>query len=350
MTKTLTRIANLFLTIFFTFFILTGYTTLPQNTEEYFNNIEHICFNTLIAFPEKALSPTNNNHQFFDESKITPIEFKRILEQLYTNNYIVISINDLYKIENDTILLKTPTLPKNKKPILLSFDNISYISNYQNHGEIDKIILDRNNNIATYTTRKSIQDRIAYDNECIPILEEFINKHPDFTYNNARGIIFLTGYNGILGYNTNHRNSTSKHEIKRATEVVARLKTLGWTFGSNNYRYINYEDVSDIEFIKDLSLWNKEVRSIIDHTPLYAYAISPQNNIHPELLANNYKIFFTKSFDKRFEFHINYIIMPRKEINGKTLRTHKTELKALFDCESIYDHTNRYVDYNNLLQ
>ena len=94
---------------------------------------------------------------------------------------------------------------------MLSFDNVTYKSNYQNIGEIDKIIIDRNNNIATYSTKKSIQDRIQYNNEFVVILENFIKQHPDFSHNNARGIIFLSGENGILGYNTNHKNASFKY-------------------------------------------------------------------------------------------------------------------------------------------
>ena len=50
------------------------------------------------------------------------------------------------------------------------------------------------------------------------ILENFIKDHPDFSHNSSKGIIFLSGENGILGYNTNHNNASSKYEAKRVSE------------------------------------------------------------------------------------------------------------------------------------
>ena len=45
-------------------------------------------------------------------------------------------------------------------------------------------------------TKQGIQDRVQYNNEFILILENFLKTHPDFSYNNARGIIFFTGEDG----------------------------------------------------------------------------------------------------------------------------------------------------------
>lgn len=40
-------------------------------------------------------------------------------------------------------------------------------------------------------------------------VEAFIQEHPDFSNNGARGILGLTGYNGILGYRTDDSLATS---------------------------------------------------------------------------------------------------------------------------------------------
>ena len=36
----------------------------------------------------------------------------------------------------------------------------------------------------------------------IPLIDTFVEEHPDFSYHGAKGIIALTGYNGVLGYRT----------------------------------------------------------------------------------------------------------------------------------------------------
>ena len=311
--------------------------------------IEHLTFNTLMAFPEKALSDSNNLSSIYDESKITVNEFKNILEELYKNNFVLVDIYDIIDITNNTI--KQSNLPKDKKPLILSFDNVSYKSNYQNLGEIDKLIIDRNNNLASYTTKKSIQDRVQYDNEFELILENFIKKHNDFSFNNARGIIFLTGENGVLGYNTNHKNASSKYEQKRVSEVIKKLKSLGWRFGSNNYSYKSISTKNDLEFAKELSLWNQEIKSLIGDTNIFAfpYGEYSENNVSKLelLLTNGFKIFFTNSFENTITQSKDIFFMNRKEVNGNTLRNNSQQFENLFDCKKVYDNEFRKVKFNS---
>lgn len=315
----------------------------------YDGEIFSLSFNTLMAFPEKALGDNNNLSASFDESKITTTEFKNILYELYKNNYVLISTNQI--IDSKTLEQIPLKLPKNKKPILLVFDNVSYKSNYQNLGEIDKIIIDRNNNLATYTTKKSIQDRVAYDNEFILILENFIKQFPDFSFNGAKGIIFLTGENGILGYNTNHKNASSKYESKRVSEVIKKLKSLGWQFGCNNYSYKLDSSLSDMEFAKDLSLWNAEVSPLIGTTNLYAYPYgeNDENSSKQELLiTSGFKIFFECGDPNPIQkvsdtYHFYYY-----KINGKTLRENAQILDKLFTCEKVYDYHYRTVPFKSI--
>jgi len=333
------------------FFILFCYGFNYQDNFEFQDNITHLTFETLMAFPDKALNAKNNNSSLYDQTKITPVEFENILHELYKNNYVLVKIEDLCENQNNQYIPKTINVPQNKKPLILSFNNVSYKSSYKNSGTVDKIIIDRNNQLATYTTRKSIQDRVMNNNEFIPILENFIKIHPDFSHNSARGIIFLTGENGILGYETNHKNSTAKHEAKRVSEVITKLKTLGWKFGCNNYKYIQENDISDIEFIKQIELWMKEISPIIGDTKLYAYPYGqPSNEKFKEqtLINHGFEMYFSDSLERSLTLDNNILKMTRIPINGSTLRNNYKELSDLFDCKTVYDHQNRIIPFEQL--
>ena len=39
-------------------------------------------------------------------------------------------------------------------------------------------------------------------------------KHPDFSLNGQKGVVALTGYNGVLGYRTNETDSKHYKERK----------------------------------------------------------------------------------------------------------------------------------------
>lgn len=320
------------------FFITTKAKTLEE--------IHILSFNTLMAFPDKALNPKNKLSTKFDEEKLTPKEFEKILHFLYLKNYCLVNLLDIINLDNLLISFKPPNFPQDKTPLVLTFDNVSYKSNYQNHGEVDKIIIDHKGEFATYTTKKSIQDRIQYDNEFLVILEDFVDRYPDFSFNGAKGLICLSGENGILGYNTNTKSANSKYEIERATEVVTLLKKRGWIFGSNNYKYIIDSNKSEVEFKKELLLWQNEVASIVGETPIYS---CPKGYLDKaklgELGASKYRIVLYNDFANNLTISDNQIILPTKKINGQSLRQNATELEQYFDCKSVYDSENRTKSY-----
>ena len=309
-------------------------------------NIHVLSFNTLMAFPDKALNPKNKLSAKFDEEKLTPKEFEKILHYLYLKNYCLVNLFDMVNLDDLSIGFTPSNFPSNKTPLVLTFDNVSYKSNYQNHGEVDKIIIDHKGEFATYTTKKSIQDRIQYDNEFLVILEDFVDKYPDFSFNGAKGLICLSGENGILGYNTNTKSANSKYEIERATEVVTLLKKRGWIFGSNNYKYIIDTNKSEIEFKKELLLWQNEVASIVGETSIYSCPKGQlDTNKLDELKVNNYKIILYNDFTNSPEINNNLLLLPTKKINGNSLRNNADNLDKYFDCKSVYDSENRTKSY-----
>lgn len=333
--------------ISFMYFVFTVGLTTQNNYAEYSGEIEHLSFETLMSFPEYALNKKNKHNKMYDEEKITTHEFEKILTHLYNNNYILIDVEMLYTIKDNTLSKKQLFLPQNKKPIILSFNNVSYKSNYQNLGNIDKIIIDRNNQLASYTTKKSIQDRVQYNNEFMLILENFITHHPDFSFNNARGIMFFSGENGILGYNINSKNASSKNEARRVIEVVSRLKKLGWKFGCNTAQHLHA--ISDVEFAKEISLWIKEIKSIIGNTQLYSFtdtALTISKQKQETLLSNGFKIFFKKDISNpSLVIDDNTITMTTRSINGNTLRNNSDELSHLFNSYEVYDHDIRQIKF-----
>lgn len=332
-----------------------------KNLVEYKGEIEHLFTHCLLAFPELALLPKNPLNADYDRDCLTPAEFKRILLSLYNNNYVLVDINSVYENVNTVCKKKTLYLPQGKKPLIFSFDDCNYDSKKSNSGMIDKIILDRNNNIATYTTKRQISERISYDNEFIPIMETFIKTYPDFSFNGARGVICLTGYDGILGYRTQKNNATSRYEIKKAQQVVTKLKKLGWTFACHSYGHYHMKTISDMEFAKEVYNWQNEVEPIIGKTAIYMYPygeweIENENGeicYKHQLLKNaGFELFCGVGAKNYFNYmpigtnETHTLFMDRKPIDGRTLREFGDYYNHLFNCEEVYDHTNRTVPFN----
>ena len=58
--------------------------------------------------------------------------------------------------------------------------------------------------------------------DIVPILNDFIEEHPDFSYRGAKGILALTGYEGVFGHRTNDPESPTMKRIKKKVKESCR--------------------------------------------------------------------------------------------------------------------------------
>ena len=336
--------------------------SITANKVEYSGTVEHLFTHCLLAYPSLALSSENPMQKDYDRDCITPSEFKSILTELYNNNYALIDINKLYESENGKIVKKTIEEKKKKKPLVLSFDDVNYDQRKMKKGMVDKIIVDKNGKLAsqteiTWSTKKTTE--ISYDNEFIPILEQFVADNPDFSIDGAKGTICLTGYDGILGYRTGNKNTGNRvQEINSAKIVVDKLKANGWNFACHSFGHYHMTKISNEKFKEELENWNSQVIPIIGETAVYVYPygeweLTDENGIptekHQMLLDNGFKLFCgvgVKPFFSYLPYSNNTtktLFMDRTPIDGATLRSQKNSLARLFDVEKVYDYENRYI-------
>ncbi len=323
-----------------------------DNTILYKGPIEHVFTHCLLADPQLSFDKNNPMKNNYDIDCITKDEFAKTLQQLYDNNYVLINIRDTYTIKNG-IATKIPLyLPKGKKPLIMSFDDVNYDRKKMNLGMIDKLILDKNNNLASFTSTKT--PNINYDDEFVLIVENFVKQHPDFSFNNARGILCLTGYDGILGYRTQSKHPNHIIERKKVKPIITKLKQLGWTFASHSYGHYHMKKISDSHFLQELTSWRDEVESLVGKTDIYVYPYGEW-----QVFDNNGNICTKHKLLQQFGFNMfcgvgikpfyNYLpnkknkvlFMDRTPLDGNTFRQKPHLLKRLVDVYNIYDNTVR---------
>ena len=154
----------------------------------------------------------------YDDYFVTVNEFKKMIDTMYRNNYVLIKMSDLFQEQmingKLTLTKKELKLPKNKKPLVLSVDDINYYQYMKENGNAYKLLIDEDGEIATYSKDKTGAEIISQDQEIVPILNTFVKEHPDFSLNGAKGILALTGYEGILGYFTHELTNSIMHMKK----------------------------------------------------------------------------------------------------------------------------------------
>lgn len=114
--------------------------------------LENIYTHCMIAFPEINFASSRTYRKCGDDC-LTYHESMYLLSSLYEKGYILIDANMLYDAETGKSV-RTMMLPKGKKPLILTFDDVTYDSRKQGNGMVDKLIVDEDGYVCTYTKMK----------------------------------------------------------------------------------------------------------------------------------------------------------------------------------------------------
>ena len=307
--------------------------------------VEHLFTHCLIAHPEIAFAKGNEYGKHLDADCLTPLEFRRILNLLYEDGYALTDPVKTFRREGNYARRVSFPFPADKKPLILSFDDVVYASKNAGKGMADKLIVTESGEIAAYTHNALPH---IHQEEFVPILEEFISRHPDFSYEHARGVIFLTGFDGILGYRTQRDSPDRETERKKAQKVVDALKAKGWKFGCHSYAHGHMNKYTEEKMRSDIEKWKNEVQPLVGETPLYAYPYGEWtlgkncSDDRQQALINAGFLLFCGVGESPFyapmplgESSVKVLFQDRCAMDGISLRNHHFD--RFFDAREVYD-------------
>ena len=316
----------------------------------YEGDVLNIFFHGLIAWPEIGFKGSRKD--FFTEWYVTADEFRKILHELYIHNYVLIDIKELYEVVhtdgNRKVIYRKPLVPDGKIPIVLSIDDLSYYEFVKENGSVHKLVLDGKGGIAAWTDRGN-GGELSYDLDIVTYLEEFIKMHPDFSVRGAKGIIALTGYEGILGYYTHELDSPRyQQEKEQAIAVVKKLKEMNWHFASHSWGHINIPEKPMSWLTYDQKLWDQQVKDILGDTDMFIYpfgaGVEHQADKHKFLRNRGFDVFFGvgKGYGYR-EAKEGYLYFTRRNIDGNYFRAFRNRDDKLFDFDKVVDKEMRNI-------
>ena len=333
-------------------------TSNTSQVVDYIGSVEMICVKPLIA--DTALAFSSANVSSTDPLMLTTGEFKAIISELYANNYILIDVRTMTDQANaDAVMQKTLKLPENKKPIVIVLENDNYSAYMSGKGLCSDLLLNDQGQICGEYKNAAGQNVISRDAEAIGILDAFVETHPDFSFDGAKGIVSFTGYETVMGHITNadqvdDRNaaltavglpsiSPSNEDIinnqNAVTAIMTRLKETGWTLASSTYGFINANSC-DLETItNDTNKWLTQVGTL---TGLVEIMIYPNGDFikgsDPRcgfLKDNGFRIYSGVGPTAYYAFGDNYLYLDRALLNGDTLRS--IDYSRLFNVSAVYD-------------
>jgi len=341
------------------------------------SQVTHIFYHSLVVDPARCFNPNDYQGRGNYEWMTTISEFNKITQEMYDRGYVIVSLHDLYRYETDEngnqIMVENDIyLPEGKKAFVLSFDDLSYYHSYDNYGYAAKLVLDENGKVINeYIDAEGNVLYGAYD--YVPLLDNFIEEHPDASYRGAKGTVALTGYNGILGYRSDESYNLSTPDLDRnkrqwleahpdfdleaeraaAKEVADAMKANGWTFASHTWGHLSVGAKSLETLKKDNEKWQRNVASLVGETNVIIFAHGTDLEQWGDYSATNEKFnyFFSQGFDvfcnvdgsSQYLVHFgpNYLRQGRRNLDGirfyYNISGQQNNLSDLFDVNEIID-------------
>lgn len=327
--------------------------------------IANLSFQVLIADPSRAWSDREFGTQY-NKNFVTTDEFEKILDQLYSNGYVLVDMDSFIAetVTGDTVTYSSKPiyLPDGKKPVMITETMVNYY-NYMIDGNDDgvpdkdgagfasKLVL-QNGEIKAQMVNGA-GETVVGNYDLVPILEDFIEAHPDFSYQGSRALLAVTGEEGVFGYRTNKSVIDTKGqayydaELAGAKEVAAALKEAGYEFASYTYANTKYGDKAASDIQADISKWNAEVLPIIGSCNTLVYARTSDISSTGDytggkfnVLSNaGFRYFISNAGAPSCKIGKDYVRQLRVMVTGSTMAHASNTYAKYFDAQSVLNDT-----------
>lgn len=327
--------------------------------------ITNLSFHVLIADPARAFTNASYGNAY-NRNFVTIGEFQQILEQLYANGYVLVDMDDVVTETTSadgtvTYSANTIYLPTDKTPIMLTETMVNYF-NYMIDSDKDgvadaggggfasRLVVTDDGEIKAEMVNADGQTVVG-DYDFVPILESFIEMHPDFSYRGARATLAVCGKEGVFGYRTGKTfyeendldDSGMDAEIAGATEVVQALRDKGYTIACYTYENTDYTAINATAIQNDLQKWFDEVKPILGevdtivfarHVDLSDYGSGNKYNV---LYSAGFRYFIGASTAPFAEVTSTYFHQRRLLVTGSNMAYASTTFNKYFNAMAILD-------------
>lgn len=330
------------------------------------NDVPNLSFRLLMEDLSRALGDERYGDSF-NSNYVTTGEFEKILQELYDNGYMLVSLYDLAPKTVDangnvTISQGRVYLPEGKQPLVLTQVGVNYftyivdgdgdgLADKDGAGFASKLVLDENGEL-TNEMVDAQGNTVTGSFDLITILNDFIEEHPDFSYKGARATIAVTGYDGLFGYRTDPETATKisqeyyNQQLADVKGVIAKLKEDGYDLACYSYDFADYGSMSAAEITADLELWTAEVKPLLGDVDILVY---PYDDIGNTNLYTGNK--YTLLSDYGFCYFVGkdsstaswgqitdeYARMMRREVGGSLMAYSPEWFDDLFNAEKVLD-------------
>lgn len=332
--------------------------------------IPNLSFHVLMADASRACNKDVSGADMaglYNKNFVSVEEFSRILNQLYSSNYVLVDFDSfVYKATgvdgNDEFGAKSIYLPQGKKPVMITETMVNYFEymvdpdkdgtlDGTGHGFANKLVLDENGDIKAAYVDANGQSLVGnYD--LVPVLESFIQEHPDFVYQGARAILAVSGTEGVFGYRTNTSyvsrfgQAFYDNEVIEAKKVVAALREKGYTIASYTYSNQAYRSMTTLQIQTEVTNWTNQITPVLGEVDTMVFARasdieSYSGTTFDVLYKSGIRYFLNSGSSPRVDINKTFVRQTRLMVTGETLAWYSSQFTSYFDSNVVLDLTTR---------
>lgn len=332
--------------------------------------IPNLSFHVLMADASRACNKNVSGADMaglYNKNFVSVEEFSRILNQLYSSNYVLVDFDSfVYKATgvdgNDEFGAKSIYLPQGKKPVMITETMVNYFEymvdpdkdgtlDGTGHGFANKLVLDENGDIKAAYVDANGQSLVGnYD--LVPVLESFIQEHPDFVYQGARAILAVSGTEGVFGYRTNTSyvsrfgQAFYDNEVIEAKKVVAALREKGYTIASYTYSNQAYRSMTTLQIQAEVTNWTNQITPVLGEVDTMVFARasdieSYSGTTFDVLYKSGIRYFLNSGSSPRVDINKTFVRQTRLMVTGETLAWYSSQFTSYFDSNVVLDVATR---------
>lgn len=332
--------------------------------------IPNLSFHVLMADASRACNKNVSGADMaglYNKNFVSVEEFSRILNQLYSSNYVLVDFDSfVYKATgvdgNDEFGAKSIYLPQGKKPVMITETMVNYFEymvdpdkdgtlDGTGHGFANKLVLDENGDIKAAYVDANGQSLVGnYD--LVPVLESFIQEHPDFVYQGARAILAVSGTEGVFGYRTNTSyvsrfgQAFYDNEVIEAKKVVAALREKGYTIASYTYSNQAYRSMTTLQIQAEVTNWTNQITPVLGEVDTMVFARasdieSYSGTTFDVLYRSGIRYFLNSGSSPRVDINKTFVRQTRLMVTGETLAWYSSQFTSYFDSNVVLDVATR---------
>lgn len=281
--------------------------------------VEELFVHPVVLHPVLAFRPDALGRGFADYF-VTAGELRRVLEGLWRNGWTLV---DVHRAAAGTV-----RVPPGRRPLVLSEDDANYYRYFAGRGLADRLVLQGDRVLAE-------ADGATTDLDVVPLVEEAVAAHPELSADGAKGVLALTGYEGLLG---EHAVAADPAARARVRALADRLRATGWTFASHTWGHLSLDRDGPATVARDTARWQALTAGLLGPVDVlvYPFGARPSPLVRRQLRDAGYRVQLDIDVRPLHEEVDGVTLMSRRHVDGLAFAV-PSRLRPFFDVAAVRD-------------